>query len=155
MSEDNKKQYPQVEDLGIGKHIITGIKTMPVFEEVDGKKKPVADSHKHGEKGDFKWWMYSFKNKDDKYVTLFGNEKNKSWLDSGTVEVAILHKEVNNEPCYKVVDGKPVPILISFVNEAKGAVQNTPKTPIGGATEPSVEEEIDEQIKAEGNGLPF
>ena len=162
-----EKKYPQVEELGIGKHIITGIKPMPVFEEAkddagntilkdDGtpKKKPVEGTHRTGEfKTGGGWYMYSFKNAEDKFVTLFGNDKNKAWLDSGTVEIAVLHKEVNGEPCYTVVDGNPVPILISFVNQ-------NPVDMVKKAGTPEAKAEVKEAVtpkeeKIEISDLPF
>ncbi len=110
------KKYPELTDLGIG---VYNLKVWPAKEYSKEKGAYIEGSHKHGEgKGGFAWWMYQTKI-DDKYVNLFGNAKNKEFLDSGKVQVRIKAKEIDGEEMF-TKDGKPV--LISFINEYKGGV---------------------------------
>ena len=154
-----EKVYPKPTDLGIGSHLVD-VSPMPEFEEVDGKKKPVSGTHRHGEsaKG-FKWWLYSFKDGAGKYTSVFANEKNKAWFDSGKVEIAVLHKEVDGQQQFVLVDEKPVPVLIHFVNQNpadknKAAPTEAEQAAAGGT--PEAKAQVAEQVgEPKITDLPF
>lgn len=114
----NDKVYPKPTDLGLGKHLVD-VAPMPKFEGEEGSKKPIEGTHNCGEAKHGKWWLYSFKNADGKFTSLFANEENKAWFDTGVVEVNVVHKidKATKEPIYHVIDGKPFPTLTHFVNQ--------------------------------------
>jgi hypothetical protein len=115
------KTYPTLEDeLGEGRHQIKVYPT-PEFEN----KKPIKDSHKSGtSKKGFKWYLYQTK-VNGKYVSLFANEKNKPWFDTGEVEVNIIPKldKTTQRPIFDMLNGKPVQVLTHFVNEIKAETE--------------------------------
>lgn len=112
----SSKEYKNIEDvLAEGRH---NLKVYPKQEWDDNTKSFIKGSHKRGTsaKG-FNWYLYQTK-VGDEYISLFANDKNKAFFDTGMIEVNILHKEVKGQKMYK--EGG-VPMLIAFFNEYQGA----------------------------------
>jgi len=109
------QEKPKLEEyLGEGKHIIKVWKQREWDKE---KKEWIPDTHKTGESASgWKWWMYNTKI-DDIYLIVWGNEKNKKFLDTGEVEVEIApRKNPDGSEMYIKHNGEIEPVLGVQVN---------------------------------------
>ena len=106
-----EKKYPSIEELlGEGKHIIK-VKPHPEFED----RKPVEGTHRSGKTKWGNWYMYDAKI-NDQWVSVFANDDNKEFFDTGTVIANIVPKRMKGMEG-DLFDANGKKLLKAFYNE--------------------------------------
>jgi len=113
---EEKKVYPRIEDLlPEGTHKLT-VKPHPEFK--DGK--PVEGSHKKGTSSFGNWYMYDTKI-EDQWVTMFANDENKEFFDTGVIEANVVPKRLKGSDD-DLFDATGKKLLKAFYNKVKDEV---------------------------------
>lgn len=116
LKERNKimdKEYKNIEDLlPEGQHLIEVVKS----GEFDKEGKLIPNSHRSGTfKTGGKWYMYRTKINDE-WITVFADEFNKRFFDTGKVLVKIVPKRMKGIDT-DLFDANGKKLLKAFYNE--------------------------------------
>ena len=111
--EEEKKKYPQIEELlGEGEFAIE----VKQHQEYDKETKEfIEGSHRHGSTQFGNWYMYDTKI-EDTWVSLFANDENKEFFESGMVKVNIVPKRLKGMK-EDLFDATGKKLLKAFYNE--------------------------------------
>ena len=114
--EKEKKVYPKVEDL-----LPEGTHILKVSKQREWKDGAFVDgSHKKGTSQFGNWYIYTTKI-EDQWVTMFANDENKEFFDTGVIEANVVPKRLKGSDD-DLFDATGKKLLKAFYNKVKDEV---------------------------------